>query len=682
MFPSIDQILPSLQAFGVFGYWLIGLASALEAFFLTGVIVPGTLIVDAGGLLVQQGLMDFFDLAWFVALGSVLGSELSYWTGRLALQRIPGRARIEGSAVFRRAQALFERRGGLALVLGRFLGPVAGLVPLAAAMAGMERRRFFLWNLAGSVPYALAHVGLGYAMGDAAGLLGNTLGRAALVGALAVAVLAVLWVLLFAALRLLPLAVTILGVAGRALAARPPVARLVAAHPRTTAWLAARVSRHAFTGLPLTLLGALFLYIAAVWLGTVVDFLSGDPILQVDARLAAWIHTLQASQPVRVATAFTALGSAKVVAPLSLAMLIWLLLRRQIALAAGLAISVGGSAAAIALLKLVFQRPRSPLGYYLETSNSFPSGHAGSSIAAFGMMAFVLWRLGRLRAETALLGAGMLALAIGGSRVYLIEHYLSDVLSGWLVGALALVLGIAVSEWMAERVPSRPALPFGWRSLAGHAAVVALIGLAAFEGWRYDPPRHPGLTPVADRQVAGIGDALATPGLPQQTLSLLGTPVRPLSVAVLAADAPHLSAALAVQGWTAASAQGPSALIGALNAAVEADADPSVEIAPHFWQGTPETMTLAAPPTVPGTAVFARFWQTAFVTADGLRLFLGSVGSDAVPEPGTPQAGAAPGGTDPAVAALTRALVAAGATDSGRVPMGAQTVQALVLRAP
>ena len=135
MFPSIDQILPSLQAFGVFGYWLIGLASALEAFFLTGVIVPGTLIVDAGGLLVQQGLMDFFDLAWFVALGSVLGSELSYWTGRLALQRIPGRARIEGSAVFRRAQALFERRGGLALVLGRFLGPVAGLVPLAAAMA-------------------------------------------------------------------------------------------------------------------------------------------------------------------------------------------------------------------------------------------------------------------------------------------------------------------------------------------------------------------------------------------------------------------------------------------------------------------------------------------------------------------------------------------------------------------
>ncbi|MCC0080562.1 MAG: bifunctional DedA family/phosphatase PAP2 family protein [Rhodobacter sp.] len=680
MFPSIDQILPSLQSFGVFGYWLIGLASALEAFFLTGVIVPGTLIVDAGGLLVQQGLMDFLDLVWFVALGSVLGSELSYWTGRLALQRIPGRSKIESSAVFHRARGLFERRGGLALVLGRFLGPVAGLVPLAAAMAGMDRRRFFLWNLAGSLPYALAHVGLGYLMGDAARVLGNTLGRAALVAGLALAVLALLWLLLFAALRLVPLAGTILGVAARALAAQPPVARVIAAHPRTAAWLAARVNRHAFGGLPLTLLSALFVYIGAVWLGTVVDFLSGDPILQVDTRLAAWIHSLQAPLPVRVATAFTALGSAHVVAPLSLAMLAWLLLRRQIALAVGVAISVAGSAGAIAALKLVFQRPRSPLGYYLETSNSFPSGHAGSSIAAFGVIAYALWRLGKLRAETALLGAGLLALAIGGSRVYLIEHYLSDVLSGWLVGALALVMGIAVAEWLADRWPS-PAPPTpGWRLFAGYAAVAALVVLAAFEGWRYAPPRSPAVLPPADQQITSLAGALAQPDTPSlQTLSLLGTPVRTLTVAVLARDSATLSAALTGQGWTAMASQGPRALIGALNAAVEADADPSIGIAPHFWRGAPEVLTLAAPATVAGTAVHARFWPSHFVTAGGQRLFLGSVGSDAVSDTGASPAQA---GSPADLAALAQALLAAGAQDAGTLPHGTDRVHGFVLPSP
>lgn len=75
---TLDQILVSLQALGALGYWLIGLASALEAFFLTGVVVPGTLIVSAGGILVQRGLLDFFDFVWFVALGSILGSEASY----------------------------------------------------------------------------------------------------------------------------------------------------------------------------------------------------------------------------------------------------------------------------------------------------------------------------------------------------------------------------------------------------------------------------------------------------------------------------------------------------------------------------------------------------------------------------------------------------------------------------
>ena len=100
---SLDQILPSIQALGIFGYWLIGLGSLLEAFFLTGVIVPGTLIVDAGGILVQRGLLDFFDLAWFVAFGSILGSELSYWTGKLAMNRLPGRRRIGDSAAFSRA---------------------------------------------------------------------------------------------------------------------------------------------------------------------------------------------------------------------------------------------------------------------------------------------------------------------------------------------------------------------------------------------------------------------------------------------------------------------------------------------------------------------------------------------------------------------------------------------------
>ncbi len=38
---SIDQILPSIQLLGVFGYWIIAAASMLEAYYITGVVVSG-----------------------------------------------------------------------------------------------------------------------------------------------------------------------------------------------------------------------------------------------------------------------------------------------------------------------------------------------------------------------------------------------------------------------------------------------------------------------------------------------------------------------------------------------------------------------------------------------------------------------------------------------------------------
>ncbi len=47
---------------------------------------------------------------------------------------------------------------------------------------------------------------------------------------------------------------------------------------------------------------------------------------------------------------------------------------------------------------------------------------------------------------TALLAAGSLAVLIGGSRLYLIEHFLSDVVNGWIVGALWLVIGLGMGE--------------------------------------------------------------------------------------------------------------------------------------------------------------------------------------------------------------------------------------------
>lgn len=626
---SLDQILPSLQALGVLSYWLIGLASMLEAFFVTGVVIPGTLIVDAGGILVQRGLLDFFDLAWFVALGSVVGSEMSYWTGKLAMNRLPGRRLIGESAAFARAKGLFEKRGGMALVIGRFLGPVAGLVPLVAGMADMDRRKFLIWNILGSIPYALAHVAIGYFLGDVMGRIGGSLTRVAVLTGVVLLALLILWTTLYSALRLLPLAWAVISAALRNLADLPVVRRQIEDHPETARWVEARLDRHAFSGLTLSLLTVVFIYIGAIWLDSVFEFLVGDPLLGLDTRLSELIHHFQSPGPIRVASFITAIGGWQVVLPVMVAALIWLMTEGRRALAVGLAVSVAGNTITVAVLKLAFGRPRSPLGVFAETSGSFPSGHAAASVAAYGMLIYAVWRAGRLRAETALLLAGLMAFAIGVSRIYLIEHYLSDVLNGWLVGALWVTVGIAISEWRLSQTSAATAPMADRARVAVLSLAAGLAVLAASNVWRYDHPRN---VPVqVTDQVLSDAAARAQLGFPAQTESLMGSPVHPVSLVVFARDEIALSDAVLASDWTAAQLPTPGLVFDAIFAAVGGSEDPTVETVSHFWRGQPNDLAFVqrAPGGTPSLAdPKLRFWRTEFVTADGLRAFVGTVGVD------------------------------------------------------
>lgn len=113
--------------------------------------------------------------------------------------------------------------------------------------------------------------------------------------------------------------------------------------------------------------------------------------------------------------------------------------------------SVAGYALMVGLKNLV-QRPRPPVGDAVahESSWSFPSGHAMMSIIVFGLIAVVLvWNTGH---RWWLLLAGMASLVIGISRLYLGVHWLSDVLAGWLIGAVwVLMLTWVCARWRPSR---------------------------------------------------------------------------------------------------------------------------------------------------------------------------------------------------------------------------------------
>lgn len=101
------------------------------------------------------------------------------------------------------------------------------------------------------------------------------------------------------------------------------------------------------------------------------------------------------------------------------------------------------------LLKLLLHRKR-PHGRIIRTlgiqSYSFPSGHAFGSVILYGLLAYLAFRHLNGPAEV-LLAVLLLGLILmtGISRVYLGSHYPSDVLAGWLLGALSLAIIIPLA---------------------------------------------------------------------------------------------------------------------------------------------------------------------------------------------------------------------------------------------
>lgn len=129
-------------------------------------------------------------------------------------------------------------------------------------------------------------------------------------------------------------------------------------------------------------------------------------------------------------------------------LLLWWSGRRFEAAGVGTAALLAG--AGVGLAKLYFQRvrPATPWALVQDPGYSFPSGHAATAVVLYGMCAYLVWRLtGRWwLGGIASVGAVVLALGTGYSRVYLGAHYPTDVLAGFVSGAIWLAASIAVTE--------------------------------------------------------------------------------------------------------------------------------------------------------------------------------------------------------------------------------------------
>jgi len=145
-----------------YGPLALGLGLLLGAL---GVPAPSTLMVIAAGAFVRQGVLEAAAAVSLGLLGAVMGDSLSYALGRFAKTWVA--RRLGRSAAWGRAQGSFQRRGGLAVYLTRWLlTPLAVPINLIAGSSGYSFWQFLSYDLAGEVTWIALFGGLGYLFGS------------------------------------------------------------------------------------------------------------------------------------------------------------------------------------------------------------------------------------------------------------------------------------------------------------------------------------------------------------------------------------------------------------------------------------------------------------------------------------------------------------------------------------
>lgn len=473
-FPDLDELLQDVgRALGPWTYLLVGVLAFLESAAFLGLLIPGETAIVVGGFVAGQGEIDIIVLIALVWVTAVLGDLVSFTLGRhlgrdFLVKHGPRFQITEGR--LQQVERFYDRHGGKAVFLGRWIGLVRAVSPFVAASSGMPLRRF--------LPYDVLAAG---AMGTAFCLLGfvfwHSLDRVLKVarqGLFAFGTTIVVVVALVVAYRWLREEDNRreldawLDAQEQTRRLGPPI-RLA----RATGRRLARPARFVWDrltpgqlGLELTTL----LAIAAV--GSFVFFgyiLALNPIATEhtsgDIRGMRWAAELQTAWLTDLAEVVTHLGALPVAggALLLTAIVLWWRRHRleSLALVGGLAMTYAG----VHLTKAALDRPR-PLDPLVDAAGSaYPSGHAAYAVFWVAIAVALRHAFPGVRARAGVLAAGIVvAVAVGLTRIYLRVHWFSDVAGGWglaatcfaVAGMAALVIGFFARG--GGRVESEPAL--------------------------------------------------------------------------------------------------------------------------------------------------------------------------------------------------------------------------------
>ena len=153
-----------IETVGYVGIFAIVFA---ETGLLIGAFLPGDSLLFTAGFLASQGHLNIWILVPLCFVAAVIGDATGYSIGirfGRSLFRKP-ESRFFKPEYLVKSEAFFEKHGGKAIILARFMPIVRTFAPVIAGVSAMQYRKFAVYNVAGAVLWAIGVTVAGYFLG-------------------------------------------------------------------------------------------------------------------------------------------------------------------------------------------------------------------------------------------------------------------------------------------------------------------------------------------------------------------------------------------------------------------------------------------------------------------------------------------------------------------------------------
>jgi len=451
----INEIFSFLHQFSGYTEFIAFFASLIESIVGIGYFFPATTFVFLMGIMAGQGYVSFKEILFLSFLGAFLGDQISYHLGRRYKIKILSKIPISEKHI-KKVENLINKNGAFSIFFGKLMPVIKENIAFVAGFINMKYSKFLFFEILGAFAWSLQYAGIGYIFSSSLKVAQIWLERSSFI----ILIIVIIFIFIYVGLILLkknfPIILSIFESILKAILQNPHTLKFIKKHPKLISFLKRRKDTSTFYGLPLTLLSFVFLYILGLFAGIVEDFLTKDPIVNVDKIIANYVPLVRNEYLTKLFTYITYFGTAPVVIVFLISIIIILFINQKTKYIFPLLLSTIGASISIYISKIAFHRPRPDIAVYYESSYSFPSGHATIAVALYGFVSYLIIHFLKNTKQKVniLFFALVFILLIGLSRIYLGEHYLSDIYSGYLLGFLWLIIGVAIIKVLEEKYKS------------------------------------------------------------------------------------------------------------------------------------------------------------------------------------------------------------------------------------